>query len=239
MSYSHWVLYVGMNSDNKIRLIDPPYEITDLPIAELLALWDGVALAVSKTPVSKNAFWIYSWIDQVIAIFICAIAVLLIVKWPRLSRNPTARVIAILLFSFLTAIIYHWIADEGIARNPSACGLVAGGHFKPDLSKLSTVELKELLATKSVQLIDARGPEAFQIFHLPGAINLPIYAGLAERSAVYSQLPHDRKIVVYCNNIDCPWAATIASDLALRGNLDFSLYPGGVEEWVKNLKQQK
>jgi rhodanese-related sulfurtransferase len=229
--YSHWVLYLGMSESGKVRMIDPPYEFADLPLADLLALWDGAALAIRNERHSNTSFWIASSVDHLTALLLAGTFALTLpqLRWVKLKALRT--VTAIMVSSVGAGHAYHSITPEGFISNPQACGLVAGSHIQPDLVKLDTKEVKDLLSRQAIQLVDARHPDAFAAFHLPGAINLPVFAGLAERSAVIDQLAKDRRVVVYCLGPSCDWAETIASDLLLRGKLDVALYPGGVRAW--------
>jgi rhodanese-related sulfurtransferase len=232
-SYSHWVLYLGMSNANEVKLIDPPYDVANLPLAELLALWDGVALAVSLEPQTYSGFWIMSAIDHLIAIMLSGTAMICLYVYRKKIKRLYSQVLSLLVVALFVACCFHLFMPEGFWRNSGARGLVAGSHFNPTLPRLSTEELQQRIQTNSVMIVDARGSEAYEAFHLPGAVNLPIYAGLAERSALMAKLPSDRLVVVYCQSEACGWAEIIASSLVLRNRHQVAIYPEGVRGWIK------
>ena len=49
--YAHWVLFLGVEQ-GKARIVDPPTAVQLIPFADLLSLWDGVGLVVSREPVN-------------------------------------------------------------------------------------------------------------------------------------------------------------------------------------------
>ena len=88
-----------------------------------------------------------------------------------------------------------------------------------------------MVGRPGVAIIDARIPGDYQAGHLPGAVNLPVYAGLVERGRILSTIgPRDR-VIVYCQSAECHWSYAVASDLVFRGYRGVAVYPGGWREW--------
>lgn len=234
--YAHWVLFLGVEG-GKARIVDPPHAVQLLPFAELLALWDGTGLMVAKAPVSTWPVRVAAWLELgALLLFVVTVLGLARLAWERTSgrsHRPIGLAVLPSLALFI-AVAAHVIADEGFFHNQAALAQVIGGHFKPQLAGLSVQEVADLLRDPNVTLIDARYPQAYEQGHLPGAINLPVYSGLVERSTVLGRIRPTHRVIVYCQSDRCPWGEVIASDLYYRGYRQTSLFPGGWNAWVKH-----
>ncbi len=233
MPFAHWVLYLGVE-DGKARIVDPPNSVELVTFAELLSLWDGVGVVVSRGPEPLWDVRAAAWAEFAGSTAIVAATLgLTRLVFPGLGRLRRRTVGAglLLLVAVGVGLVVHTAGDEGVLRNRGAVGQVVGQHFQPHLPTLTYADLKPLVGEPGVVLIDARYPEAFGYGHIPGAVNLPVYAGLVERREVLSRIPSTARIVVYCHSESCSWAASIATDVAFRGYDNVSLYPGGWVEW--------
>jgi rhodanese-related sulfurtransferase len=76
-------------------------------------------------------------------------------------------------------------------------------------------------------LLDVRGPQSFQLGHVPGATNLP-HGKINERNL--SIYPADTLFVVYCNGPHCNGADRGAAALARIGRRVKKMI-GGIEGW--------
>lgn len=233
--YAHWILFLGVEGD-KARIVDPPHEVQLLPFAELLSLWDGVGLVVSREPVQTWPVRAAAWFEQ--GVFLLLVAALLGAARFATGGASTARrpsvFPALLLLAVGLAAVSHLVHDEGFFRNRSAVAQVVGRHFEPRLPSLSVAEVESMLGQPDVTVIDARYPNAYKHGHLSGAVNLPIYAGLVERADVLAAVKPTDRVVVYCQSENCPWGEVIASDLVFRGYHKVSLFPGGWNAWKQH-----
>jgi rhodanese-related sulfurtransferase len=93
-------------------------------------------------------------------------------------------------------------------------------------------EVKSLLATGAIVLVDGRQTAAYQAGHIPGAISLPLQT-LAETIGSFSaKYAKSRPLVIYCASIQCPISQTEATALAEQyGYQDVREMPGGFAEW--------
>ena len=114
---------------------------------------------------------------------------------------------------------------------------------------LSASDVRALLGSRDVVLVDARGPAEFagqegnsrRLGHIPGAVNVP--AGLLTRPGEQTfrdanesgrlveraGVPRNRRVVVY-DSVGIS-AAKVAFVLTLLGYEDVALYDGGWAEW--------
>ena len=63
-----------------------------------------------------------------------------------------------------------------------------------DVPRISIDDVKQLMATKQVVLIDVRDPRSFADGHIPGAINVP----MASVQSYLDTIPKDKPVVAYC-----------------------------------------
>jgi rhodanese-related sulfurtransferase len=90
-------------------------------------------------------------------------------------------------------------------------------------------DVSDVHAATDVVVIDARGKDAWDQGHIPGAIHLP-HADIPARAA--ELLDQDRPVVTYCWGPGCNGATRAALALAKMG-YDVREMIGGVEYWVR------
>jgi len=83
-------------------------------------------------------------------------------------------------------------------------------------------------AGEDLLVVDVLSPESYQARHLPGAINLPVYA--IDEGAVRGWA-RDRKIVVYCASFECQASPTAARKLEALGFTRVWDFEGGLKDW--------
>jgi rhodanese-related sulfurtransferase len=154
---------------------------------------------------------------------------------------------------FLTALGLISCADP--VREVSALVLPAGKktpagkRASPNKSKvprmngrgeITSISLEKLFALQqsgSALIYDARPSFYYSMGHIPGALNLPKAnsdAQIIERKAeIESALAAKKTIVVYCTNLTCPDARTVAIHLASFGYSSSTL-TGGWDSWKES-----
>ncbi|HXL87004.1 MAG TPA: rhodanese-like domain-containing protein [Gemmatimonadaceae bacterium] len=100
------------------------------------------------------------------------------------------------------------------------------GKLEP-VRQLDAAQLRSA-ASKSVQLVDVRGPDEWRRGHIPGAIHIPL-AALPDR---IGELNASVPIVLHCKGGSRSAIAT--SFLQARGITNVSNLAGGYEGWVKD-----
>ena len=125
-------------------------------------------------------------------------------------------------------------------------------HANPR-TRLTTADVRSLLGSPGVLLLDARAPAEFRghegnarrLGHIPGAVNTPVGAmiqpgtqALRDGAEIRSQLQRagitrDRRLVCYDGS--GVGAARLAFILALLGFEDVAVYDGGWAEWGDRL----
>lgn len=89
----------------------------------------------------------------------------------------------------------------------------------------------EMDSSENMQLIEVLGPESFQEYHLPGAINIPISSSDFDER-VQAQIPsRETPIVVYCKDSACDASPKAAKRLERLGYTHVYDYEAGKEDW--------
>ena len=92
------------------------------------------------------------------------------------------------------------------------------------LQTISGAELKSLRESGArVDLIDVRSPSDYRARHLVGARNVPFYL------LTLSGIPKERRIVLYCSDVQCGLSTESARALLDRGYKNVSVLSGGLE----------
>jgi len=105
------------------------------------------------------------------------------------------------------------------------------------VGSISLTDLFTLQQSGEVLIYDARPGFFYGLGHLPGAINLPktdCDAQIVKREAeIKAAIAAGKPIVVYCTNLLCPDARTVANHLAGFG-YSSSVLSGGWDSWKES-----
>ena len=224
-SYNHWILFLGFDGTGKSKVFDPPSGSGSLSKANLLAIWDGTAIAISLP--SRRA-WSLPISIKLVLFSLCSFG--LIALFGRVLK----RVWLIGTVSALVSICV-FVLPEGFFWNPDAIQNVSSAHVNLSLPATTGIQLKKMLGDNAVILIDARSAEAYHVFHLPNAINIPIGSNeieLSLRLAELSKIAKDKRVVTYCQSIRCGWADKVGSLIYQRTGIPVSVFRDGVNGWT-------
>ena len=106
-------------------------------------------------------------------------------------------------------------------------------------AEISTQELREILASKSATLLDARPRAEYAVSHIPGALNVAAKPGVVASAYVsdvaeVGRLLQERKdtaLVLYCNGPFCGKSKRLSEDLASAGYTNVRRYQLGIPVW--------
>jgi rhodanese-related sulfurtransferase len=208
-----------------------------MPFGDLLGLWDGVGLVVAREPIHTWPIRAAAYLEQGAFLFLVALALgaaRCAWEWFGLGNRRLWSAVTLVFLAQVLALVHYLVQDEGFFRNPNGLVQVIGQHFKPELPTVSVAEIASMAGVPGLTIVDARSPQAYAEGHLTGAINVPIYAGPAERAERLAAVSPANRVVVYCQNINCHWAEVIASDIYFRGYQRVCVFPGGWNEWQQH-----
>jgi rhodanese-related sulfurtransferase len=98
-----------------------------------------------------------------------------------------------------------------------------------NVERIGIDELKMLMASTSVVVVDVRTEQEFAEGHIPGAININ-YTMIGNQAARFAG--EKRTIVAYCACANEMTAARASVDLAAKGITGAKALEGGWDEWV-------
>lgn len=148
----------------------------------------------------------------------------------------------------------EWASEGREVSNASVAPGTAGFTIRgPNRTRLTTSDVRGLLGSPDVTLLDARAPAEYLGFegntkrlgHIPGAVNVPVGAmsepgrqrlrdGAALRDLLHrANVTRGRRMVCYDGSGVS--AAKLAFVLTLLGHEDVAVYDGGWAEWGNRL----
>lgn len=245
--YAHFIVYLGVE-DGKARIWDPPKAITLLPLEQLAPRWDGMALAVSDSPIRPGSFLWSSWLRRgVMAAAGCA----LVLSLRRLDKsrlragtslNLRERLLSsgggcvgIVIVALVTAVAHHGLSQNGLLACSEATEGLQQSLAAKFIPKITLGQMRRLLDHK-VTIVDARRRRDYEAGHVTSAINIPVGTSATERKALTQSIPRNKRIVVYCQSSGCPYAGSVAVNLKTDGFSKVSIFRGGWVEWAKGQK---
>ncbi|MCP4541059.1 MAG: hypothetical protein GY832_28315 [Chloroflexi bacterium] len=241
--YNHWVAFLGVDGD-RVRILDLPHSIELVSFAEVLAKWDGMALAVSDSPID------YTILHEARLDFVIRVTVLLSLvyvlrrlfqnRWPesrdldrrkRLPRLGTQMAV-LLGLAGVFGIGYHALSETGFLKNPSAVADVTRRYCSVNVPERSLAEMSLLIDQGDSVIIDARRAVDFRHGAIPGAINVPVDSSLAERRQALINVTRSSPIIVYCQSAGCRYADEVVTFLRFNDYTNLTLFRGGYREWA-------
>jgi rhodanese-related sulfurtransferase len=97
--------------------------------------------------------------------------------------------------------------------------------------RITVEELKKLMAEQKVVVVDVRSPDAYNIGHIKGSINLPLDK---IQAGDYKDLPRDKRIITYCSCGAEQSSATATSLLEKAGYKNGATLLGGTNAWQQS-----
>ncbi len=248
--YRHWVLFLGTDA-GEACVVDPPNAMERMPFAELMSLSDGVGLVIADKPPDVRHLQWTTWAERgTVFLFVMAAVIAASQLTARRSITQTEAAprghflvkllvgtIALVGLAGVLAGLCQMMTSDGFFWNRTAVRYVVARYFEPSLGQVNAAELATLLDNPGLTIVDARMRPDFEHGHIPGALNLAITAGLAERKQLASRIAPGARVVVYCQSERCPWAKSIAADLYYRGFEDVAIFRGGWKEWCEHVRR--
>lgn len=94
---------------------------------------------------------------------------------------------------------------------------------------MNAAEVRGVLGSPEVALVDARPEEAFFKETIPGSVSLPLHANWD--GDLLDRVREADLVVVFCSDARCYTSREVALALQARGLTAVKVFPGGVTEW--------
>jgi rhodanese-related sulfurtransferase len=224
VSYNHWLLFIGMDGDIA-RISESGEGVKYVPIGELLARWDGVAIVVFRDSASADAIAygkkseVFQWAA------LCSLIVALLVNVKRPVRCLFALAAGMLL-------VLHVATPLGFCRSEDVLSKVETVIGSTGIRRVDFASVQRLVRSEAITLLDVRYRMDTERGMIPGAISLPIDAMQTEFDQTVKSIARDGTVVVYCQSSECPYSQVMAIRLLGAGFTDIRIYSGGYREWL-------
>lgn len=166
-----------------------------------------------------------------------------------MNKKLLLEIAVILIASALIGIAYNFSKPKPLSliyEKKKVDSVKSDDLFGANLEKLGKIKIEDIdgktITFEQMNqikdddrfiIIDARNPENFNTNKIGNPINIFPYADENEVMNKILNLPHDKKIIVYCDGGDCDSSHKIAEILLSFGYNDVYIYTGGWEEWSK------
>jgi rhodanese-related sulfurtransferase len=122
--------------------------------------------------------------------------------------------------------------DGQAARAIGAPTLLSLGTPATAALRSTWAEVKPLVQSGQMVLVDARPRTAFDAGHIPGAVSLPFKNLEAEIKSFMARHPTTTPLAIYCANTSCGTSSQMARALTQTYQYqDVRYLPGGYQEW--------
>jgi rhodanese-related sulfurtransferase len=123
----------------------------------------------------------------------------------KAKKKSLLQTLTLLLVFTALALLVNCIRPNPLAwiRNPPTEDVRAG-------QPITLGEIQTALLQKNAVLVDARARADFDRGHAPGAVSQPVEPGDIVLSRLFSLIPREKKIIIYCQNSRCQKASRLA-----------------------------
>jgi len=135
-----------------------------------------------------------------------------------------SQVVGILMASVVIALTVNSFSNDRLPLIYQTIRIEPGSY-------LNTEQALRIYRAGAAIFIDARSEEEFRAGHIRNAINLPQTWPRNKKMAVFTKLPLNENIIVYCANSDCSGAERLAGEIAFYGFKYVSVYVDGFHGW--------
>lgn len=235
VSYNHWLLFLG-HKDGMAQIAEGEQGVVWVPLANVLARWDGVAIAVHKEKAPATNFNLIEFRQRISWLLLAAALFAPFAFWklPE-SRRVPAFILGICGAVVVISIVRHRVAQDGFFHNQETLAYIDAAYSGGKFETMSMDQIKSAVAEGGPMpftVIDARYEDDFRMGAIPGAINIPISANSGLIEKLTKDIDRQRPLVVYCQTSSCSFDRIVAILLVGQGFKDIRLCSGGWVDWA-------
>ena len=226
--FDHWVCV--MPSADGYVAYDGPDEGSIIAGAELLSVWNGYGVLVSKH--SWNSIFIV-YLQRIA--FGVALATSAFFLWRTFSFMKMKRWLATTMIVFAVGAMGNILLSAptqtyGVLKTICKTG--------PDQIKSAGLQnLKDAIDRSSRLAIDARLRDTVRALPVPNTINLPVDASLMNLRRLLLDIPRDTPLLVFCQSEACDFDDEVALKLVALGFIDVAACSAGWMEYTQSMEE--
>lgn len=232
----HWVACVGV-SKTGVKIIDAPRPAEEWSFAELESCWTRVAVPVWNPEVSQPSIRLVQlglvvtnvpWLSMPVLFSLLIVAMQS--RFPRIKVNSGGVAVVfqttvIILFVSIWATIVFLLSPAKLTFGKTIEQVSCWSDDDVEVSYVKSINPAALL-------IDSRVRADFEYAHIDKAISLPMSTSFHEFRKFTESVDRSRPIVVYCQSVNCQWAAKTCHRLRCF-DIDSQVFVGGYEMFVR------
>ncbi len=152
-------------------------------------------------------------------------------------KTTSFGVFTLLVVSLVLSLGVNYFSSSGIAlrgqwdRSKGVVRAKSKDALHTDIEINNPLEVRNIIQSREVLLLDVRSKDIYDDGHLPGAFSFP----LADFDEVLPKLldlvKKDAPILVYCSGVECSDSHTFATQLLALRFTQVRVYAGGFLEW--------
>lgn len=235
-SYVHWLLFTGVNADGNAVVYDGSGGAVECAIEDILARWDGRAVAVHKNSqplvnYNSSEYADFAWlmILGIGAAFLAANAS------DRIARRSGLIDMA-MIFAAAALVTFIWcqLTQTSSTAVTIARSGIASGLGLTRYNEVTKSEVVSALNDRKIVVVDCRYQPDFDFSRIPSAISLPVDAGWGLLRDRLDGVAKEARVILYCQSKGCRFSDYVASILVAEGYKNLSIYRNGFQEWEES-----
>jgi len=143
------------------------------------------------------------------------------------------KLLFLLLLSSAVALIFNAVRPNGIPLVENWQEKMAAKEMPEGIQRLGFHGAAEHFNLSDAVFVDARDETFYHMYHIQGALSLPVRDFDTIYPLVKDRLGFDSFIIVYCDGIHCEMSEELAILLIGEGYPRVGVYAGGIEEWME------
>ncbi len=120
----------------------------------------------------------------------------------------------------------QWDRSKGVVRAKSK-----QEALHADIEINNPLEVRKMIQSREVVLLDVRSKDIYDDGHLPGAFSFPLTNFDEVLPKLLNLVKKDTPILVYCSGVECSDSHTFATQLLALRFTQVRVYAGGFLEW--------
>lgn len=153
--------------------------------------------------------------------------------------------IALMVVASLVGIAVNAVRPNGVALIQQGQAVSTAVHTQADSTAaaadstapregvVSLEQMKQMVDSGTIVVIDARSTEEYEQGHIPGSINIPHDRIPEFMDVLNSEVSTDAQIVCYCRSFTCDFSDLLATELKVIGYQNVQVFSGGWDQWQK------
>lgn len=155
-----------------------------------------------------------------------------------LSKKDISGVLLLCMVTVSVSVVVNYLSPVGIAwfGNWDKSKGVVSAQAKNELIEHGIeindpIEMKKLVESGHLPIIDVRPMEQYQKGHIPGAVSMPLSEFDNIIDQLFETMAPDAVMILYCSGRECEDSHTFARQLKALGYTNMKVYSGGMSEW--------